>query len=37
MAPDYYLDVFIIDNKYEESNEKTLYPDTSQRQLCDFI
>jgi len=36
MAPDYYLDVFIIDEQYEESKQKIQAPDIKQRELCDF-
>ena len=37
MAPEIYLDVFIIDNQYEKIREKQMHPEVKQRELCDFM
>jgi len=36
MAPEIYLDVFIIDNQYEKSQEIQTIPEVKQRELGEF-
>ena len=40
MAPEIYLDVFIIDPDYEKSQRQMreeIHPEIKQRELCEFI
>lgn len=42
MAPEIYLDVFIVDNDYEKSKENMqeeirIHPEVKQRELCEFM
>ena len=37
MAPEIYLDVFIIEEQYEKSKEIQTIPEIKQRELCEFI
>ena len=36
MTPELYLDVFIIDNEHEKSNEIRKQPEIKQRELSEF-